>query len=326
MKKMKKIFILIFISLPMLIVAQVLTPPDLEYSSNPDTVLDGAFEKIHNETKTVAYKYPTIKEKDIVWSRTIWREIDLKQKINHHFYFPTIEKRENLNPEKMSLIDVVMEELQYGDTSLFRAFNVPLNTVPGNEFKYGALTPEQIMIIGATLSDSIPKKDESGKVLRDTFSLGLNAAGELYGTNEILMKPGEIEDFKRPEVQSWWIKEEWFFDKHRSSMDVRIIGLCPIRTYEKDQKIRKEPLFWIYFPEWRDLLVQTKVANFTKNNAQQRSYLGIFEKRMFGSRILQESNIMNRSIPDYMIGLDALLESERIKEEIFNIEHDMWEY
>ena len=81
MKKIKKIFILIFISLPMLIVAQVLTPPDLEYSSNPDTVLDGAFEKIHNETKPVAYKYPTIKEKDIVWSRTIWREIDLKQKI-----------------------------------------------------------------------------------------------------------------------------------------------------------------------------------------------------------------------------------------------------
>ena len=59
---------------------------------------------------------------------------------------------------------------------------------------------------------------------------------------------------------------------------------------------------------------------------QQRSYLGIFEKRMFGSRILQESNIMNRSVTDYMIGLDALLESERIKEEIFNIEHDMWEY
>ena len=28
----------------------------------------------------------------------------------------------------------------------------------------------------------------------------------------------------------------------------------------------------------------------------------------------------------YKIGLDALLEAERIKEEIFNIEHDLWEY
>ena len=126
---------------------------------------------------------------------------------------------------------------------------------------------------------------------------------------------------------TWRVKEEWFFDKHRSKMSVRIIGLCPIRTYvDVNNEERDEPLFWIYFPDFRDLLVQTKVANFTKNNAQERSYLGIFEKRMFGSRILQESNIMNRSIPDYMIGLDALLESERIKQEIFNIEHDMWEY
>ena len=49
---------------------------------------------------------------------------------------------------------------------------------------------------------------------------------------------------------------------------------------------------------------------------------------MFGSRIIQESNIMNRSVTDYMIGLDflPLFESVRIKQEIFNIEHDMWEY
>jgi len=27
-----------------------------------------------------------------------------------------------------------------------------------------------------------------------------------------------------------------------------------------------------------------------------------------------------------MIGLDALLEAERVKTEIFNLEHDLWEY
>ena len=55
-------------------------------------------------------------------------------------------------------------------------------------------------------------------------------------------------------------------------------------------------------------------------------YLDIFEKRLFSSRIIMESNIMNRQISDYMIGLDALLEANRIQEEIFNIEHDLWEY
>ena len=69
-----------------------------------------------------------------------------------------------------------------------------------------------------------------------------------------------------------------------------------------------------------------KLLNITKNNAQKRSYLDIFEKRMFSSRITMESNIMNREISDYMIGLDALLEADRIEEEMFNTEHDLWEY
>ena len=47
-----------------------------------------AYKKEHNQQKEEIYVYPIIDEKDIVWSRTIWREIDLRQKINHHFYFP----------------------------------------------------------------------------------------------------------------------------------------------------------------------------------------------------------------------------------------------
>ena len=47
---------------------------------------------------------------------------------------------------------------------------------------------------------------------------------------------------------------------------------------------------------------------------------------MFSSYIIKEANVMNRKIQQYMLGLDALLEAERIKEEIFNIEHDLWEY
>ena len=51
---------------PFCVQAQVLTPPDPNYSENPDTVIDGAYEKVHNQTKPQAYKYPKIKEKDIV--------------------------------------------------------------------------------------------------------------------------------------------------------------------------------------------------------------------------------------------------------------------
>ena len=50
-------------------------------------------------------------------------------------------------------------------------------------------------------------------------------------------------------------------------------------------------------------------------------------KRMFSSTIVKESVIIyDRNVSDFMVGLDALLEAERIKEELFNFEHDLWEY
>ena len=47
---------------------------------------------------------------------------------------------------------------------------------------------------------------------------------------------------------------------------------------------------------------------------------------MFSSTIIKEANVFDRNINQYMIGLDALLEANRIKDEIFNLEHDLWEY
>ena len=37
-----------------------------------------------------------------------------------------------------------------------------------------------------------------------------------------------INVFERHNVKKYRIKEEWFFDKQRSVMEVRIIGICPV--------------------------------------------------------------------------------------------------
>ena len=86
------------------------------------------------------------------------------------------------------------------------------------------------------------------------------------------------------------------------------------------------PIFWVYFPEARKVLINAEVFNSAKNDAERRTYDDVFWKRMFGSTIVKESAVMDRNVNEYMVGLDALLEAERIKEEIFNIEHDLWEY
>ena len=347
----------------------ILNPTD---DKTPEYILNGAFSKDHNQNKEEAFDYPEINEKDIVWSRTIWRTIDLRQKMNHHFYFPAISNRTMLNKDKMSLIDVVMETLitqaEYesidpanegkcvncqgtgytGDQSVFgnggstvcpysegtgnkkrlEVFSVPDNPVPGNEFKNGPMSIEEILQLEyVDEGGRIPLKNVYGQ--DSTISIWDATIGD--SIQETVYQESARSTFDRTLVDEWRIKEEWYFDKKRSVMEVRIVGLCPVyqditEIDSVTSRVDRKEMFWIYYPDFRDVLLNTRVTNYTKNNAQERSFLEIFEKRMFVSTIYMESNIMNREIQDYMIGLDALLESERIKEEIFNIEHDMWEY
>ena len=113
-------------------------------------------------------------------------------------------------------------------------------------------------------------------------------------------------------------------------MDVKIIGICPMQ--EGRDEITGEPtgffdpLFWVLFKEARPILANAEIFNLMKNDAERRTYDDIFWKRMFSSYIIKESNVMDRKVNEYMIGLDAILTSEEIKAEIFNIEHDLWEY
>lgn len=110
-------------------------------------------------------------------------------------------------------------------------------------------------------------------------------------------------------------------------MDVRILGICLVRdSYTENGEFRgKEPLFWIYFPEARNVLAKAEVFNRFNDN-ERRSYDDIFWKRMFDSYIYKEENVFDRKIADYTAGLDALLESERVKNDLFKFEHDLWEF
>jgi gliding motility associated protien GldN len=133
------------------------------------------------------------------------------------------------------------------------------------------------------------------------------------------------------EVKEFLVKEMWFFDKQRSVIEVRIIGLAPIRMYYRPDDIDQEDqrqtlLFWIYYPEARNIFAGEPVYS-ELNQATTYTFDDIFFKRRFSGFIFKESNVYDdRAINEYTTGLDVLLESESIKKKIFDYEHDMWEY
>ena len=140
-----------------------------------------------------------------------------------------------------------------------------------------------------------------------------------------------IQGEMRPnDIKQYLIKEEWYFDKQNSTLNVRIIGICPIREFvrpgDSPDQVQRQKLFWIYYPEARPLLSTNIVLN-PYNPAKQVSFDDLFIKRTFNSYIVSEENVYNnRSVSSYLVGKEAMLESKRIENRIFDYEQDLWEY
>jgi len=264
-------------------------------------------EKHHNK---IVQKYAPLRQADVMWSRKIWREIDMRQKINHPFYYPENDGVGHTIVDRKSLIDVIYSAIQEGSITAYD------NAAMDDEFRE-EMSQDAIKKIGGAKEEMVEVVD-------------WDAVAEGADPSEATRMELNKTAFDRNSIKKWRLKEEWFFDKQRSVMDVRIIGLAPLQE-DKDEVNGQilgtfSPLFWVYFPEAREILINAEVFNLVKNNAERRTYDDIFWKRMFGSTIVKESSVMDRKINEYMVGLDALLEAERIKTEIFNIEHDLWEY
>lgn len=235
--------------------------------------------------------FPFIRPADVMWSKRIWREIDFRQKINQAFYYPT-ESHNNWR----SFINVVLDGLKE------------------NQFVAYDISNTDELLVPISYKDIIAKQsDTSHEVARRPYPP--------YDEYDTVY----TREFDPTQVMRLRIKEDWYFDKQRSQMMVRIIALCPVLMVEKDGKEIPQPLFWISYAQARKVLAKAEVFN-RQNSAEKRTYDEIFWKRMFDSYIIKEENVYDRKINQYSTGVDALLESERIKMEIFNFEHDLWEY
>lgn len=95
---------------------------------------------------------------------------------------------------------------------------------------------------------------------------------------------------------------------------------------DEDKEYRA--MFWVFFPEVRDLLHRSYAFN-NKNMSKPISFDHIINSRRFSGTIYKEANVyQDRDIRKYIgkNSLMQLLESERIKEKIRNMEQDMWSY
>lgn len=234
--------------------------------------------------------YGFIDDRDILWSKVVWEFVDLNQKINLPYYFPI--DTTNISNDRRSLFDTLLKAVRKGD----------IENVYSDSFFTSKVT-------GAEIDEKLINVRTSGN-FADTFRI------------------------QTQDIEGYMIKGMWYFDKRQGELKYRLLAIAPmgkdvltlgLPDIEDDELYE---LFWIFYPEAREVLHDAKVFN-PKNASQPISFDHLLNARRFSSVIIREENIYgNRKIADYIRGnaLFQLLEADRIKENIRNREIDMWNY
>lgn len=226
--------------------------------------------------------YEPLREADILWEKRVWQIIDVREKQNQPIMFP-----------ERPLFDIITEAAESEELTVYSTENDKF-TKP--------LLPEEVNSILYRIDTVVTWEPE-------TYDEEI----------QIVRTATYYED-----IQRFRTKEIWFFNSKISKMDARIIGIAPIKNVEDDAGnfLFEQPLFWVYFPELREVLAKEQVFNV--NSISQISWDDWFERRQFSATIYKENNVLDRRLKDYLAGTDLLNEAGKIKSEIFNFEQDVW--
>jgi gliding motility associated protien GldN len=229
--------------------------------------------------------YDPVREADIFWEKRIWRVIDVREKMNLPFAYP-----------ERYFFSILMEAATNNDITAYSVEDDKFTT---------PLTPDEVASMGASVDTVI------------TFD------PETYEEQIQIVR----NDLNPEDVKRFRLKEIWFFDEESSTMQVRILGIAPLLDVTDDNGnfLYEQPMFWVYYPEAREVLARERVFNFG-NDASPITWEDLMEMRYFASYIMKESNVYDRRLQGYLTGVDLLLEAEKIRQQIFNFEHDLWSY
>ena len=295
-------------------------------------------------------EYGYVDDKDILFSKVVWEYIDLNEKVNFPFLYPTIF--EQVGQERRPITWYLIEGIKSGEiTEIYDdgKFNIKLS----KEDVLSKLSDSIIRSAGTKLisrgggyvqfltdngvdigeyaginEDTLSRSDMS-KMRSDLEKLAIPILNDTRGAVS-------INEFAYKMVTGFRIKGIWYFDKIQSDLRYRPLAIAPVTQLvgniddESDDPSTWEtlPLFWIYYPDAREVLKDAYVFS-DKNSSVRKSFDELINARRFNSMIYLEENTQeDREVSQYISknAFMQLLESERIKEKIRNFEHDMWSW
>ena len=252
----------------------------------------------------IAYGY--IDDRDVLWSKTIWEIINLNERINFPYYYPTIDNG-FLSESRKSLFRILYDNIEAGKIT---------------EIYSSSYFNDNEKLTFDDLGEKLQMRNLS------TMGIEKSNAGE-----EVTDDDYDTYTIQSDKIEQYLIKGTWYFNKRLGELKYRLLGIAPVApdvsTLSQGPEAMKDalvPLFWVWFPDARESLSNSKVFN-TKNSSQPITFDHMLNSRRFNATIYKEENVYeDREVKEYIYedALRQLLESERIKSVIRDFEQDMW--
>ncbi|MBR1807803.1 MAG: gliding motility protein GldN [Paludibacteraceae bacterium] len=260
---------------------------------------------------------------DIVWSRIVYRIIDMRYKQNYQLYFPVRYD----DPQYRSLFKIVVDAIVDG-MPIYRKAQDNIKPQFDEASRIGmAEIPTLFMV-----------DDPTADYSEDTCHYNVECSDAMllhYDKNADKMSFHfyPYESFVKNQLK-YLIQEIVFFDRHTSRLYTKIIAIAPLQSdkifsKESDQvmaALHESVLFWIPFDELRPYMAKQYMIP-QQNDNKRLTFDEFFAKKLYTSYILGDSNMYNRMILEYSKSEDEVKkEQQRIFDELLNFEQDLWEY
>jgi len=195
-----------------------------------------------------------------------------------------------------SLIEVVMKAIQKGKLSLY--------SPDDDSFKSRLGAQEGL----ARFADSVlvPIFDDEGNQIDSKMTLN---------------------EFDPARVTKFRVKEDIFFDKQRSRLETRIIGVAPLMNIttsaELAESVGSTPAFWLYFPQLRYSLVQVDITDPDKG-LYEMTMDDFFVQHKFAGTIVRESSPgMLQNVKTANNGVQQL-DGQQVEEQLDAYKRKLW--
>ncbi len=259
---------------------------------------------------------------DIVWSRIVYRIIDMRYKQNYQLYFPTRYD----DPEYRSLFKVIVDGIVDG-LPVYRKAQDNIKPQFGIEDIYTKAEIPPLFMNDDPTADYSDDTTHYDIAKSDAMLLHYDSI-----TNQMSFHFYPYEGFVKNQLK-YLIQEIVFFDKHTSRLYSKIIGIAPLQSDKilsgadnVPSALQESILFWLAFDELRPYLAKQYVIP-QSNDTKRITFDEFFAKKLYTSYLIGDSNMYDRMFLNYAkTEQEVKREQQRVFDELLNFEQDLWEY